>query len=42
MSGDNQKRRSTRLSNGLIAVLLALVAIGAYALLGMQAGLHIQ
>jgi hypothetical protein len=42
MSGDNERRRSTRLSNGLIAVLLALVAIGAYALLGMRIGANIQ
>jgi hypothetical protein len=42
MSVDNQKRRSTKLSNGLIALLLAAVAIGAYVLLGVQAGSHIQ
>ena len=42
MSGDNQKRRSTKLSNGLIALLLAAVAVGAYVLLGVQAGSHIQ
>jgi hypothetical protein len=42
MSGDSQKGRSTKLSNGLIALLLAAVAIGAYLLLGVNAGSHVQ
>lgn len=42
MSVDSQKHRSTKLNNWVIGLLAALVAIGAYVLIGMRAGSHIQ
>ena len=36
MTGDNQARRKTKLSNGLLALLLAAVAIAAYALIALK------
>ncbi len=40
MSGDNQARRSTRLSNWMIGVGLAVVALAAYVLIALRVQQH--
>ena len=40
MNEANQARPPKKIANWLIGVLLALVAVGAYLVLGMRAGLH--